>query len=114
MSSAKATGADVIDDGAPTCAIDVLPAPGRSPKARQSHEVTRLVPVPAPRVKLSTPRHVAREMAQTYRLVKAGRLDSAEGSKRVFMLASLAKVLEVANLEARIDALEHGETGGEA
>ncbi|HTT12288.1 MAG TPA: hypothetical protein VMG60_15485 [Burkholderiaceae bacterium] len=53
-------------------------------------------------------------MAQTYRLVKAGRLDSAEGSKRVFMLASLAKVLEVANLEARIDALEHGETGGEA
>jgi hypothetical protein len=112
MSSAKPTITDVLD-AARTDTIDVLPAPERSPKARQSHDVVRLLPAPTPRVKLSTPRHVAREMAQTYRAVKCGRLDSAEGSKRVFMLSQLSKVLETANLEARIEALEHGKPADE-
>jgi hypothetical protein len=92
-----------------TDAIDVIAAPKRIAKGEQGHDVVRLVAIPTPRIKLSTPRHVAREMAQTYRQVKCGRLDSAEGSKRVFMLSSLAKVLELANLEARIEALERGE-----
>jgi hypothetical protein len=46
------------------------------------------------------------EMARIYRMVDADRMPSHEGTKRIFMLAQIGKVIEVAGIEARLDKLE--------
>lgn len=55
---------------------------------------------------LTTSAGVLREMARVYRDVRAGRLESAEGTRRVYILDRMAKVIEVAMIEDRLAALE--------
>lgn len=46
------------------------------------------------RLKLNNQREVANEMARVYRLVKAGSMTLADGSKFTYMLSAISKALE--------------------
>jgi hypothetical protein len=62
--------------------------------------------VPLQRTPLNNLENVKRELARVYRRVKAGDLPSEEGSKRAYILSTLGKIIEAADLERRIAALE--------
>lgn len=63
------------------------------------------------RLPLVTVNDVKREMARLYREGKAGRRDVADVSRLANVLALLGRLIEGADLEARLAALEQG-TGG--
>lgn len=82
--------------------VELLPAPRRD-----------LVPAPGGKVRtpsLTTSAGILREMARVYRAVRAGQLASDEGTRRVYILDRMAKVIETAILEERVAQLEdvHG------
>ena len=62
--------------------------------------------LPTPRTPLKTLEQLSRELARVYRSVKAGNLPSEEGSRRAYIINTLGKLLESADLERRLDALE--------
>ncbi|MGB8077859.1 MAG: hypothetical protein WCE58_13700 [Gallionella sp.] len=45
-------------------------------------------------------------MARVYRQVKARQLDSQDASRMVFISAQIGRLIEIGQLEARLDALE--------
>jgi hypothetical protein len=45
-------------------------------------------------------------MSKVYRQVRSGKIRSEEGSRLTFILASIGKVIEAAELEQRLVALE--------
>jgi hypothetical protein len=49
---------------------------------------------------------VRREMSKVYRQAKSGRIRTEDASRYTFMLASIGKVLEVCDLEKRLEQLE--------
>jgi len=51
---------------------------------------------------------VRKEMSKVYRQVRSGKIRSEEGSRLTFILASIGKVIEAADLEQRLIALEQG------
>lgn len=57
---------------------------------------------------LSSALDCRREMSKVYRLARHGRLALEDASRLTFMLSSIAKIVETADLEARIKALEAG------
>jgi hypothetical protein len=61
---------------------------------------------PVRRIDLSTLRDVRLELAALYRRVDSGDLESSDGTKRAYILTSIAKVIELAEIESRIEALE--------
>ena len=72
-----------------------------------------LVAVPTPQLKLATIDDCRREMARVYREAKTAKLDMADASRLVYMLTSIAKMIEIGQLEQRITQLEgikHGNT----
>jgi hypothetical protein len=67
-----------------------------------------LVPTPQRRkAQLNTIEGVRREMARIYRDAEAGKRDTADASKLTFMLAQIGKMLELVDIERRVDALEN-------
>ena len=58
------------------------------------------------RAKLNTASEIRHEMAKIYRETRSGLLDSAEASKLTWMLASIQKVIESSDMEARMSRLE--------
>jgi len=89
-------------------AVEILDAPQKPKRG------TPLALVPAKRLRLPLKKasHVADEIARCYREVKAGRLESQEASRRVYILSQLGKVIEVSLLEERVGALEALEHDG--
>ena len=73
-------------------------------------EIERLPPQKGVRYrcKLDTLQDVRREMAKVYRESRSEILDPVTGSKLVWMLQSVARVIEGSDLEKRIEALENG------
>ena len=65
-----------------------------------------LVAVPTPQLKLATIDDCRREMARVYREAKTAKLDMADASRLVYMLTSIAKMIELGQLEQRITELE--------
>ena len=65
-----------------------------------------LVAVPTPQLKLATIDDCRREMARVYREAKTAKLDMADASRLVYMLTSIAKMIEIGQLEQRITQLE--------
>jgi hypothetical protein len=67
-----------------------------------------LVPRVAPlqRTPLKTLEHVKRELGRVYRAMKAGAIEHADGTKRAYVLGQLSDVIEKADLERRLEALE--------
>lgn len=63
-------------------------------------------PPPRLRLKLSTIDDVKRELARLYRSAKAGQMDVGNASKLANMLALLGRLIEGADLERRIAAIE--------
>jgi hypothetical protein len=58
------------------------------------------------RCELSTVQDVRREMAKVYRECRSDILDVQSGTKMVWMLQGIAKVIETSDLEQRIEQLE--------
>lgn len=63
-------------------------------------------PTPRRRIDLSTLRDVRLEMAAVYRRMDAKEIESQEATRRVYVLRSIADVIELADLEKRIQDLE--------
>ena len=70
------------------------------------HEGQLLRSVPTPQLKLATIEDVRREMARVYREARTGLSDTANSSRLVYMLTSIAKMIEIGQLEQRITILE--------
>lgn len=64
-----------------------------------------LAPTPR-RIDLSTLRDVRLELAHCYRQMDAGEIESADGTKRAYVLKTIADVITLAELERRIQELE--------
>lgn len=78
-------------------------------KATQSSKALEgqvLIAVPTPQIKLATIEDCRREMARVYRDAKSLSIDSADASRFVYMLTSIAKMIELGQLEERITLLE--------
>ena len=58
------------------------------------------------RIDLSTLRDVRIEMAHVYRSMDAGEMEAQEGSKRVYVLGEIAKIITIADIEKRVAELE--------
>lgn len=72
-----------------------------------------LSPTPRPKhVKLASVQDVANELARLYRQTRAGLVPPADASRFAYMLNTLAGLIELGQLEARLTALEqaHEET----
>jgi hypothetical protein len=64
-------------------------------------------PDPTPkRIDLSTLRDIRLEMAAVYRRMNSGAIETGEGSKLVYCLRQIAEVIEMADIEKRIEAIE--------
>lgn len=58
------------------------------------------------RCKLDTMQDVKREMAKVYRETRSDLIDPGSGTKLVFMLQAVGRIIEGSDLEKRIEALE--------
>ena len=76
------------------------------------HEGQVLRAIPTPQLKLATIEDCRREMARVYRDARSATTDTADASRLVYMLTSIAKMIEIGQLEQRLIALEksHGNT----
>ena len=59
------------------------------------------------RCKLDTLNDVRREMAKVYRESRSGGIDPFNGTKFIWILQAVSKVIEGSDLEKRIEALEN-------
>lgn len=57
-------------------------------------------------IKLVTVMDCKREMARVYRDSRQGRIDIQDGTRLVYMLAQVGKLIEVSELEKRVEVLE--------
>jgi hypothetical protein len=57
--------------------------------------------------------HIRAEMAAVYRQARNGTIDPATGTKFVFILVALAKLIETGELEQRLEKLEAMAAGGQ-
>jgi hypothetical protein len=72
-------------------------------------------PATSPRVRsLETAADVKREAGRLYRAARRGEVAAADASRLASVLALVLKVVEGAELEARIEALERGAPGPRA
>ena len=58
------------------------------------------------RCKLNTLADCRREMSRVYRESRSQLIDVSDGSKFVYMLSAVGKIIESSDLEQRIEALE--------
>jgi hypothetical protein len=87
--------------------IEVLDKPKRQATSSLTVRNTGNLSGPTPRrFRVSTLRGIAREMGTVYREMRLGITPPETGSKLVYALSQMAKVVEVALLEQRIEALE--------
>ena len=64
------------------------------------------LPTP-PKIPLQSLEDVRREAARVYREARSGRIETADASRLSFMLQGIAKMIEMAEIESRIEALEN-------
>jgi len=65
----------------------------------------RVLPTP-PTIHLKAADDVRLEMARVYRDMRVSKIDMGDGTKLVYVLSQIARVIEVADVQVRIDALE--------
>lgn len=67
---------------------------------------TQTVIPTSPKVDLATALDIRREMAKVYRETKAGKIETVDGAKLVYMLSQVGKMIELHEIETRLAALE--------
>lgn len=68
--------------------------------------------LPTPKqIKLKTIDDVRVEMASVYRGMKSGSIETSDGTKLVYVLGAIGKMIEVHDIEARIELLERNNNG---
>lgn len=60
----------------------------------------------SPTIHLKTLHDVRIEMAKVYRAAKTREIDSQEGSRLIYMLSSLGKIVEAQQVSERLDAID--------
>jgi hypothetical protein len=65
----------------------------------------RVLPTP-PTIHLKAADDVRLEMARVYRDMRVSKIDMGDGTKLVYVLSQIARVIEVADVQLRMDALE--------
>ena len=70
----------------------------------------RLDPIPR-EIHLKTVDNVRLEMAKVYRDMRRGVVDTGDGSKLVYVLAQIGKMIELHEFEARLNILEGNKNG---
>jgi hypothetical protein len=71
----------------------------------------RLVPTRRRKAQLTSMEGVRCEMSRVYREMESGKRDSQEGSRLVYVLTQIAKVLELTEIERRLIRLEEKTNG---
>ena len=73
----------------------------------ETGSVLTLLPMAKPRrIPLKTLAQVKNEMSYCYRAMVNGNLESSSATRAVYILGQIAKVIEVAELEKRLEFLE--------
>jgi hypothetical protein len=73
----------------------------------------RVLPTPQRRrVPLDSLENVRHEMARVYRAMRFGEVQTQDGSRLIFALTAIGKILEVEQLEKRVEQLESGNARG--
>jgi hypothetical protein len=61
---------------------------------------------PTPKLNLATIEDCRREMARVYRDARSAKTDTADASRLIYILTSIAKMIELGQFEERIKKLE--------
>ena len=73
----------------------------------QPRPVVTMLPSPRRRgPALETLTDVRREMARVYRNMRHGRIDTQDATRMTYVLSQIAKIIQKAELEARVAAVE--------
>jgi len=73
--------------------------------AKQDNSEEMSMPTPY-RIDLKSIDDVRLEMAKVYRSMKSGELQSSDGTRLVYVLAQIGKMIELHDIESRLYALE--------
>ena len=65
-----------------------------------------ILPTPSKKIDLSTINDVRLEMASVYRAMKGGSMEVGNGSRLVYVLAQIGKMVELHDIEKRVEKLE--------
>jgi hypothetical protein len=80
------------------------------PKSKEKNAVTvknaAITVLPSPKLNLHDLEAVRREMGRVYREMRAGAIDTQDGTRLVYVLGEMRKLFEIIELEQRIQALE--------
>jgi hypothetical protein len=98
-----------MDTPAPTLMAEKrkpIPPKRRKPPTVIDEATGLPVPMPRQRTPLKRLEDVKRELGRVYRAMKSGEIPHEDGTKRAFVLGQLGKVIEMADLERRLDRLE--------
>jgi len=92
----------IVDSGT-SCAAENTPA-------TIDGSTFRVLPTP-PTIHLKTADDVRLEMARVYRDMRQGKVEMGDGTKLVYVLAQIGRVIEVTDVQARMEALERALRG---
>ena len=84
----------------------MLPGSPRSAVPLTIDAVTGWLDLIPREIKLKTADDVRLEMGKVYRDMKGKRIDMADGTKLVYVLSAIGKVIELVEIEKRIELLE--------
>jgi hypothetical protein len=63
--------------------------------------------VPTPALNLHDIEAVRREMARVYKDMRSMKIDGGDGSRLIYALSQIGKLIEASTFERRLEALEH-------
>jgi len=70
-------------------------------------EGVELLPVRIPPLNLHDLEAIRREMSRVYRDMRSDRIDTQDGTRLIYALSQIGKLIEATVIEARIEALEN-------
>lgn len=70
-----------------------------------------LLPTRTKKVDLKSINDVRLEMANVYRSMKSGEIETSDGTKLVYVLGAIGKMIEIHEIEIRIELLEEKNNG---
>ena len=74
--------------------------------APQTYDGKTLQLVPTPRLNLGTIKSVRLEASRVYKEMRSGKIEGAEGTRLIYALTSIGKLIEIDTIVKRIEALE--------